>query len=137
MHRANSSDLREGETQAEFVARRPSAPRGYQDVVASLLSDLTQAETLQGLYFPPVKSYLEAHSNTVFLLVKWLKSQAALQETDSPRWVVRFYEEDAEQWCQLIATHGTACQDAIEAVARAVPLYREPSRALLRLRRHR
>src|SRR5215813_1358796 len=47
MHQANSSNLREGETKAAFAARRPPAPRGYQDVVASLLSDLSRADAIQ------------------------------------------------------------------------------------------
>ena len=66
MRQAKASEPRGEETQAEFVARRRSASREYQDVVPSLLSDLTRAKTLQLLYFPSLKRYLERIGNFIF-----------------------------------------------------------------------
>jgi hypothetical protein len=135
MRLAASSEPREGETLAESTARKSSIPRKDHELVTSLLFDLCRAETLQRLYFPPMKSYFQAHFDAVFLLIKWLRNQGELQEADFPHWVVRFYEEDAERWIQLYEAHETACNKAMEAVVRTVPRSRTLARALARPKR--
>jgi len=83
-----------------------------------VLLDLDRLYTIQRLYFPPLWDRLEAVKDALIPLVEWLQNPDEHQDTDAP--------EGREQALMAICTplqdaYDTACEAAVEAIARAVP----------------
>jgi hypothetical protein len=92
-----------------------------------------QADALQALYFPTLRSELTAMEGALMPLIDWLETQWDHQGRDFQGWRAQF---DPEEGKPLYNAYATACNETIEAVVRAVPQSRTFARALARPRKH-
>jgi hypothetical protein len=100
----------------------------------TLLLDLNQVYALQRLYFPALQRRLETMVDALMPFVGWLETQWDQQDRDFESWSAQFCPGEADP---LYATYGTALEETIEAVVRAVPHSRTFARELARHHRHR
>jgi len=97
-----------------------------------LLLDLNQADTLQALYFPVVRSHLETMEDAIMPYIDWLETQWKRQAGDFINWRAQFDPHEGEP---LYNAYATAFDETIAAVRQAVPEFRALARTLARTRK--